>query len=50
MDEKVLIIPTKRKDLRIISRKSLTIGVGIGIAIAATIGATFFLKHSPKGA
>lgn len=48
MEENVIIIPSKKKDLGIINKKSLTIGVGLGIAIATTVGVTLFFKHLNK--
>ncbi len=48
MEENVIFIPSNKKNLSIINKKSLTIGVGLGIAIAATVGVTLFFKHLNK--
>ncbi|SUY45584.1 Uncharacterised protein [Clostridium putrefaciens] len=48
MEENVIIIPSKKKDLGLISKKSLTLGVGLGIAMATTVGVALFFKHLTK--
>ncbi len=48
MEEDVLIIPAKRKDLSIINKRSIAIGISVGAAIALTVGAVLLYKNNIK--
>lgn len=46
MKDEAIIIPVKKKDLGLISKKSVIIGISIGITLAAAIGAAVIYTHS----
>lgn len=46
MRDEAIIIPARKKDLSLISKKSIIIGISIGITLAAAIGAAVIYTHS----